>query len=100
MMTRRRSALLVLWAIAIVAVAGAAALQGCAHEDKSPQAKAQVDVAAYQKRVREVVKDPARADQVITLVDELQGQFEQLRANLVQSRSDLAKLDADYYAKR
>ena len=93
-----------MWAVAIVAVAavaGGAALQGCAHKKaKSPQQQAQADYAAYQTRVREVVKDPARADQVIALADELKRQFDQLRAQIVQGREELMTMNANYNATR
>jgi hypothetical protein len=92
-----------MWAIAIVAaatVAGGAAIQGCAHKAKTPQQQAQADSLAYQKRIREVVKEPARADQVIALADEMQRQVDQVRAKLAQSRAELLKLNANYNATR
>ena len=90
-----------LWAVAVVAaVAGGGAMQGCKHKAQPPQQQAQADFAAYQKRIREVVKDPARAEQVIALADDLQRQVNQLRATLVKSRAELAALNANYNAKR
>jgi septal ring factor EnvC (AmiA/AmiB activator) len=94
------------WPVSILAAAlfvGAvgAAPPGCAHKKaKSPQQQAQADYRAYQQRVREVVKDPARADQVIALADDLQRQFEQLRAQIVKGRADVASLNANYDAQR
>jgi len=93
-----------LWLVAIIAVAavaGGVALQGCAHEKaKSPQQQAQADYAAYQKRVREVVKDPARAEQVIALTDELRREIDEVYTRLAQSRSEMAALNANYNATR
>jgi len=107
-MTRTRTALPRRWTVAVLAAAliasagaGGAAIPGCAHNKaKSPQQQAQADYAAYQKRVREVVKDPARAEQVIALTDELKRQFDQLRAQIVQGREKLAGLNANYNATR
>ena len=99
-MTGNQSVRSKLWAVAIVAaLAGGVAIQGCA-KPKPPQQQAKIDFAAYQKRIREVVKDPARADQVIALADDLQQQVDQLRAKLVKSRAELAALNANYNAKR
>jgi septal ring factor EnvC (AmiA/AmiB activator) len=100
-MTRKRTVSCRVWGVAIVAVlALGVALQGCAHKAKSPQQQAQADYGAYRKRIREVVKDPARADQVIALTDELQRQVDQVRARLAQNRADLAALNANYGATR
>jgi septal ring factor EnvC (AmiA/AmiB activator) len=107
-MTGWRSILPRRWAVAIVAAAliasavvGGAALQGCAHnKTKSPQQQAQADYRAYQQRVREVVKDPARADQVIALTDELRREIDEVYTKLAQSRAQLETLNANYNATR
>jgi septal ring factor EnvC (AmiA/AmiB activator) len=71
---------------------------GCKHE--TPAQQAQADLSNYQKRVREVVKDPAKADQLIALTNRLQDHVRQARAALVEYRAELARLNANYDATR
>jgi len=95
-MARKRTLLSWLCAVAIVA----AAVQGCSHKAKSPRQQADADYLAYQKKIREVVKDPARADQMVALADEMQQQVDQVRARLVQNRAKLAALNSNYNGTR
>jgi len=88
-------------AMLVFAAAGGAAIQGCAHgKTKSPEQHAEAEYSAYQRRVREVVKDPARADQVIALTDELRREIDEVYTKLAQSRGQLQTLNANYNATR
>ena len=71
---------------------------GCKHE--TPPQQAQQEFHYYQQRIREVIKDPDRAQQMIELTDDLQRQVNQLRVQLANSRAELAAMDANYNTTR
>ncbi|HEX4797248.1 MAG TPA: hypothetical protein VH370_25870 [Humisphaera sp.] len=71
---------------------------GCKHE--TPPQQAQQEFHDYQERIREVIKDPDRAQQMIELTDDLQRQVNQLRVQLANSRAELAAMDANYNTTR
>jgi len=71
---------------------------GCKHE--TPPQQAQAESRDYEKRVREVVKDPAKADQLIALTEQLQDNVRQARGQFEGYRAELAGLNANYNATR
>ena len=86
-----------LWAVSIFLLA----LSGCAGNDKpSP---ADVETAAFEElrsELRSVIKDPARSEQALAIVDDLQLTFSALRDHLFDRRVKVAKINADYDASR
>ena len=97
-LTRAIAALLIVLPVALAAA-------GCKHETPAQQAqqisaKENTDVAACEQRIRQVVKDPARADQLVALLSDLQTLVRDGAATAKDDRAKLAALNANYAATR
>ena len=69
----------------------------------SPEATADIERQAFddmRAEVRAIIEDPQREEAVVTLVDRLQGHYENLRATAEARRKALRALNADYDATR
>jgi hypothetical protein len=93
-------------AVVAIAVLGCALAVGCkSHEtpaEQSQQVKAQedADVANYEAQIRKVVKDPARADQLVALLSQVQILVHDAAGTVRNERAEIAALNADYKASR
>lgn len=80
-----------LWAAFIVCALLAA---GCAHQQPAPPPPP----ADMKSLVRQVISDPARADKVLALMEQLDGEMgAQMKAN-VDLQNEFMRLNADYNA--
>jgi len=92
-------------AICAVATLSLALLAGCKHETPAQQeqqiaSRETSDVAASEKRIREVVHDSGRADQLVALLSELQKVVQNGAASAKEHRAAYAALNANYSATR
>ena len=94
---RSRTPLLIF--IALVALSIAA----CATTDKEGQAPEDIEQEAFndlRTEIRETIDDPTRQTTVISHVDELQIEFKSMRSSLMEGKSSVRALFADYDASR
>ena len=94
---RSRTPLLIFLAFVALSIAA------CATTDKEVQTPEDIDQEAFndlRTEVRETIDDSTRQTKVISLVDELQTEFKSMRSSLVEGKSNLRALFADYHASR
>jgi len=84
----------VAFALAVLGVAG------CSSKHLTPEQKAQAEVEACEAQIRKVVADPARAEQLVALTNQLQQQMRESVAVAKGYRAKLAVLNANYEATR
>jgi hypothetical protein len=78
---------------------------GCKHETPAEkEQKITTDerqaVAAFEQRVRQIVKDPERANEIVAQLSNLQVLVHNLAASMNDERAQLAALNANYAATR
>src|SRR5262245_19331180 len=91
--------------IAAALVAPAAFQAGCKHETPAQEAqkiaaRESADVKQAEERIRQVVQDPARANQLVALLSELQNLVGDTAARTKDERAKAAALNANYAATR
>ncbi len=85
--------------LALVALSIAA----CATTDKETQTPEDIEQEAFndlRTEVRETIDDSTRQTTVISHIDELETEFKSMRSSLVEGKSNLRTLFADYDASR
>ena len=86
-------------ALALVAVFGA--LAACASKPKPTlEQRAEAEIQAYKVQIQKTVTDPARADRLVTAVDEWEQILRQAASMAQEYRAKVQALDADYGATR
>jgi len=81
----------------------ALSLAACATGDKEGHAPEDIEKQAFndlRTKVRETINDSARQTKIISLVDQLQSDFNSMQNSLVSRKSNLRELFADYDAPR
>jgi len=73
---------------------------GCASRDKSPEQEQDEAFADIKAEIRATVDDPARADEAIELVTEMEQSFDQGRLNIQQGKTNIRVINADYDSER
>ena len=94
---RSRTPLLIFLAFVALSIAA------CATTDKEAQSPEDIEQEAFndlRTEVRETIDDSTRQTKVISLVDELQIEFNSMRSALVGGKSNVRALFADYDASR
>jgi hypothetical protein len=87
-------------------VLGCALAAGCkshespAEQSQQLQAQENADVAQYQDQIRKIVKDPARADQLIAILSDVQKLVHETDAVVREDRAKIAALNANYNSTR
>ena len=90
-----------LWLILIAVVA--LSIAACATTDKEAQTPEDIEQEAFndmRTKVRETIDDSTRQTTVISHVDQLQIEFNSMRKSLVEGKSSVRALFADYDASR
>ena len=97
-MNKRSSTPLLIF-LAVVALSIAA----CATTDKEAQAPEDIEQEAFndlRTEIRETIDDPTRQMTVISHVDQLQIEFKSMRSSLMEGKSSVRAIFADYDASR
>jgi hypothetical protein len=90
------------WLAAVIALALAiATVAGCSSKHElTPEQQAQADMAAYEAQIRNIIRDPARADQLVALTKEFQQVATDSIATIKSYRAKVAALNSNYDATR
>jgi hypothetical protein len=65
---------------------------------ETPEQRAETGLGRYQAHIREIVKDPARADRLVDLSTQFQGVVEDAGRSLESYRANVSLLNANYDA--
>jgi Flp pilus assembly protein TadD len=97
MSKRSRTPLLIFLAVVALSIAA------CATTDKEAQAPEDIEQEAFndlRTEIRETIDDSTRQTMVISHVDQLQIEFKSMRSSLMEGKSSVRAIFADYDASR
>jgi len=89
------------WPVAMVLMLALVAVAACSSKHElTLEHQAQADMAAYEAQIRNIIPDPARADQLVALTNEFQQLATDSIATIKSYRAKVAALNSNYDATR
>ena len=89
------------WPVAMALMLALVAVAACSSKHElTPEQQAQADMAAYEAQIRSIIRDPARADQLVALTNEFQQLTTDSIATIKSYRAKVAALNSNYDATR